>query len=84
MSGRPHISPLIAKTEDHKVFIRPADKVIALSLPEIIGKSGSEFFYENFISGLKSLIADNPELRAEIERRLAAEGLEMPIYLKGG
>lgn len=81
--GRPSIPPSIAKTEDHKVFITQADKVITKSMKELINKSGSEFFYEAFVVSLRNLISENPELKEEIERRLKEEGLELPFYIRG-
>lgn len=82
MSGRPNVPADIAKSADHKVFMTESEKAIAKLMPAMIGKSGSDFIRDGYISHLRTVINENPELKAHIEERLHDDGLKLPMYLR--
>ncbi|MGL4517997.1 MAG: hypothetical protein ACRCUH_15060 [Shewanella sp.] len=81
--GRPPLPVNVSKTADHKVFITEPEKKIVLMMPEILGKSGSEFFHESFTKNLRETLSSNPDLKLEIIKELKKHGLELPMYLRG-
>lgn len=82
MRGRPPLEAEIAKSSTHKVFLTKSEKSIAKLMPELIGKSGSDYIRESFLLKLKDLIDSNPKLRTHVEKEIKREGLEMPMFLR--
>ena len=82
MSGRPPLKASIARSADHKVFITEAEKAITKIVPEVTGKSASDFIRDGFIDKLRIFLKENPELIPLIEERLNDSGYKLPSYLK--
>lgn len=81
--GRPQLPVNVSKTADHKVYITETEKKIMLMMPEVLGKSGSDFLHESFTKNLREILLNNPDLKQEIVKELKKHGLELPLYLRG-